>query len=428
MTGLRPSVAKQCGSRGSERKSQRRVRDMKNSFFRLAVVLGLITAVGPFAIDMYLPALPSIGGSLGATPAAVQMSLTVFFVVIGVCQLIYGPLADMFGRKPPIYVGLVLFIVGSIGCALAPNVEVLIGFRVLQALGACAGMVVPRAVVRDLHTGPEAARLMSLLMLVVSISPILAPLAGSALIAVSGWRGVFWAVTIAGIIGLVLAVLQLEETRPAAHREGSSWGSALSGYRRLLSDPSFMGLSFAGAFGISTFFVYLAGSSFVLINHFGLSPTIYSLFFGLNAVSFFGAAQLNAWLAERFGMEKVVKVAASGLALSMVALLAITAMGVERLDVMAAFLFVGYGFLGLVVPTTAVLSLDPHGEIAGAASALMGALQMVTGSVVMGVAGVFADGTPLPMIAGIAASAVISFAVTQLTLRRQPVTASAPAE
>ncbi len=148
-------------------------------FLQLAIVLGLITAVGPFAIDMYLPALPSIGGALHASPAAVQMSLMVFFFALGVCQLVYGPLSDLFGRKMPIYVGLAIFTTGSVGCAFAPNVNVLIGFRVLQALGACAGMVVPRAIVRDLYTGHDATRLMSLLMLVVSISPLLAPLTGS---------------------------------------------------------------------------------------------------------------------------------------------------------------------------------------------------------------------------------------------------------
>lgn len=399
-----------------------------SSFLRLALVLGLITAVGPFAIDMYLPALPTIGGALNASAGAVQASLMVFFVVIGVCQLIYGPLADIFGRKPPIYVGMALFIAGSIGCALAPNVEMLIAFRVLQALGACAGMVAPRAIVRDLHTGPEAARLMSLLMLVVSISPILAPLAGSAIIAVAGWRGVFWAVTIAGVIGLFLAATALEETRPKEKRAESSLSGVMSSYGELLRDPTFMGLTFAGAFGISAFFVYLSNSSFVLIDHYGLTPTVYSLFFALNAVSFFGAAQLNAWLGERFGMDRVTRIAALGFAVAMITLAAIFALGVESLAVMAGLLFVGYGFLGLVVPTTAVIAMDKHGENAGAASALLGALQMVTGAVVMAVAGLFADGTPLPMVAGIAGCAAISLAITQATLRPARTAVRAPAE
>ena len=228
---------------------------MNHRFYRLAVVLGLITAVGPFAVDSYLPALPSIGGALHASPAAVQMSLTAFFITLGVCQLVYGPLADMVGRKPPIYAGLAIFTVGSIGCAFAPTINVLIAFRVLQAVGACAGMVIPRAIVRDLHTGHQATRLMSLLMLVMSVSPILAPLTGSFIIAAFGWRGVFWALTIAAAIAFVLALTQLSETREAHHRAGSTWTSAFAAYGKLLLDPTFIGLSLTGAFGISSFFV-----------------------------------------------------------------------------------------------------------------------------------------------------------------------------
>src|ERR1700737_1296714 len=184
---------------------------MTRRFLQLAIVLGLITAVGQFAIDMYLPPLPAVGGAPPAPPAAVQISLMVFFFTLGVCQVVYGPLADIFGRKRPIYVGLAIFTIGSVGGAFAPNVNVLIGFRMLQALGAWAGMVIPRAIVRDLYTGHDATRLMSLLMLVVSISPLLAPLTGRLIIAAFGWRGVFWALTVAGAIAFLLAATQLKE-------------------------------------------------------------------------------------------------------------------------------------------------------------------------------------------------------------------------
>src|SRR6202011_965726 len=239
----------------------------------LVLVLGLITAVGPFAIDVYLPALPSMGKTLNASPAAVQMSLMAFFITIGICQLFYGPLSDIVGRKAPIYAGLIIFALGSIGCALAPDIDVLIGFRALQGFGACAGMVIPRAIVRDLHTGHEATRLMSLLMLIVSISPILAPLAGSFIIGAFGWRAVFGVLTVAALAGLLLAVTQLTETRPAEQRSDSTWRSAFSAYRLLLVDPMFIGLAFVGGFGVAAFFIYIGGASFVFINHFGLSPT-----------------------------------------------------------------------------------------------------------------------------------------------------------
>jgi MFS transporter, DHA1 family, multidrug resistance protein len=390
---------------------------MTRRFIRLAIVLGLITAVGPFAIDMYLPALPSIGGALNATPAQVQASLMAFFVTLGLCQLVYGPLADMIGRKTPIYVGLAIFTVGSIGCAFSPTINVLIGFRAVQALGACAGMVVPRAIVRDLHTGHDATRLMSLLMLVVSVSPILAPLTGSFIIAAFGWRGVFWALTVAAAIAFVLAATQLKETREAHHRAESSWASAFAGYRKLLTDPTFLGLTFVGAFGLSSFFVYLASASFVIINHYGLSPTMFSLCFAVNAASFFGVSQLTARLAAQHGLPKVIRTAVTGFAIAMSAVALLFLAGVDSLPLMMIFLFIGYGCLGLVLPTTAVLSLENHGAIAGTASALLGALQFVVGAAVMAVAGIFTNGTPKPMVVGIAVCALTAFVIARFTLR-----------
>jgi DHA1 family bicyclomycin/chloramphenicol resistance-like MFS transporter len=401
---------------------------MNTKLFRIAVVLGLLSAVGPFAIDMYLPALPSIGGDLAASPGAVQMTLLIFFLTIGFGQLLVGPLADMFGRKPPLYVGLAMFLAGSVGAALSPTVEWLILFRFIQGLGACAGMTVPRAIVRDLHTGTEAARLMSMLMLVFSISPILAPLTGSLIIDAFGWRGVFWAVTIAGVIGMVLLATSLKETRPAAARAGSTLGGALRGYWTLMGDRSFLGLTAISSFAISSFFVYLSNSSFVIIDHYGMSSRAYSLFFSVNAVSFFAMSQLTGFLSERFGLMRVVRDAVTGYATVMVALFAVMASGVDSLPVMAAFLFVGYGFVGLVIPSTSVLAMEEQGEIAGTASALMGTLQLAIGAVAMGVAGIFFDGTPLPMVAGIAICAVISFTIAHLSLGRARRVADVPAE
>ncbi|MCX8571332.1 MULTISPECIES: multidrug effflux MFS transporter [Hyphomicrobiales] len=401
---------------------------MTPQFLRVAVVLGLLSAIGPFAIDMYLPALPTIGADLNAGTAAVQMSLLVFFLSMGLAQIVVGPISDMIGRKAPLYIGLVLFAIGAVGAAVAPNIEWLIAFRFLQGLGASAGMVVPRAIVRDLHTGTEAARLMSLLMLVFSVSPILAPLTGSLIIESLGWRAVFWTVTGAAVLAVVLLATSLKETRPADHRAESSIRSALVGYRFLLGDRNFLGLTAIGGFGIASFFVYLANSSFILIDHYGLSPSIYSVFFSINAVAFIGMSQLTGWLTERFGLKRVVRVAVVGYATMMVVLLAVFASGVDRLDVLAALLFVGYGFLGLVIPTTSVLAMEEHGEIAGTASALMGTLHFAIGAAAMAVAGLFFDGTPLPMVAGITISAVIAFALAQVTLGRGRNVAEMPAE
>jgi len=207
-------------------------------------------------------------------------------------------------------------------------------------------------------------------------------------------------VSVVAVLGMVLAATLLPETRPPAARIGSNLRSAGAAYLTLLKDRHFLGLTFIGGFGMASFFVYLANSSFVLIQGYGLTPTVYSFFFSINAVAFIGTAQLTAWLTRRFGLHGVVKVAAMGFVLPMLVLLALFATGVTRLDVLAGLLFVGYGFLGLVIPSTSVLALDDHGEIAGTASALLGTLQMVTGAVMVSLLGLAMDGSVLTMVAG----------------------------
>ncbi len=385
-------------------------------YLKMALILGLLSAIGPFAIDMYLPALPAIGSSLGADVGAVQFSLTAFFLSLGVGQLLYGPVSDMVGRKPPLYFGLGLFTLASIGCALATDIQTLVALRFLQGLGAAAGMAIPRAVVRDLHTGTEAARLMSLLMLVFSVSPILAPLAGSGVIALTGWRGVFWAVTLASLIGLALVYGALQETRSEAERVESSLGSALRAYGLLLRDWHYLGLVGIGATAMAGFFVYLAGSPFVLINHYGLTPTQYSLAFSFNAIAFIGASQFTGLLGHRFGLVRLVKAAATASGLTMTAMLVYYLAGGDQLAVLIALYFVASAFMGLVIPTTSVLALEQHGAIAGTASALLGTLQMLGGAAAMGIVSLFATGKPLPMVVGMATGALIGVALTWVTL------------
>jgi DHA1 family bicyclomycin/chloramphenicol resistance-like MFS transporter len=387
-----------------------------SGFFRIALILGLLSAIGPFAIDMYLPALPAIGSSLGAPVGQVQWTLMAFFLSLGVGQLLYGPVSDMVGRKPPLYFGLGLFALASVGCALATDVQTLVVLRFLQGLGAAAGMAIPRAVVRDLHTGNEAARIMSLLMLVFSVSPILAPLAGSGVIALAGWRGVFWAVALAAVAGLVMVYGALQETRTQAERVESSLGSALRAYGLLFRDWHYLGLVGIASTALAGFFVYLAGSPFVMIDHYGLTPTQYSLAFGVNAAAFFGAAQCTALLGRRFGLVNVVKGAATASGLTMTLLLVYYLLGGDSLWVLIALYFVASGFMGLVIPTTSVLALEQHGAIAGTASALMGTLQMLGGALAMAIVSLFANGQPLPMVVGMASGALIGVALTWLTL------------
>ena len=390
---------------------------MKHSFLRLALVLGLLSAIGPFAIDMYLPALPAIGRALHADVHQVQLSLMAFFLSFALSQIVYGPASDMVGRKPPLYFGIALFAVGSIGCALAPDIHWLVAFRFVQGLGGGAPNVITRAVVRDLHTGAEATRLMSLLMLVFSVSPILAPLVGSLIIDAGGWQAIFWTIAVIGLLGLALTALALEETRPPADRTRSDLASTGRAFALLARDPHFMGLTGVMSFGVGAFFIYLSNSSFVLINHYGLTPRQYSLAFAVNAASFIGASQLAGRLAHRYGLKRVVSASVAGFALTMCAGSALNLAGVDTLATMIVMLMIGFGFLGLVVPAASVMALDHHGEIAGAASALMGTLQMVSGALVIALMGLFVDGTARPMLAGIAGVALLTWLLTWISLR-----------
>lgn len=391
-----------------------------SSFVKNAVVLGLLSAIGPFAIDMYLPALPTIAADLHASTATTQMTLMVFFLSFGTLQLVYGPWSDSAGRKPPLFAGIALFIVGAVGCALSPSIGWLIGFRIVQGIGAASVMVIPRAIIRDLHTGSEATRLMALVMLVFSVSPILAPLFGSAIIVPFGWRAVFVAVTVAAVLSLVLVAAVLPETRLPADRVEASRSQILGGFARLLRDPRFLGLTFTGGLGMASFFVFLASSSFIYIDHFGLTPTQYSLGFSVNAVGFIGMSQFAAQLGTRFGMARTVMVAAALYAAFAVLLFVVIALGVDSLAVLIVLLFFTFAFLGLVIPTTMVLAIDDHGDIAGLASALGGTLQMVTGGLMIVVASLIYDGTARPMVTLIALCAVgtVGTSVATLSARR----------
>jgi DHA1 family bicyclomycin/chloramphenicol resistance-like MFS transporter len=387
-----------------------------------------LSAVGPFAIDMYLPALPSIAEDFHASPAAVQGSLMAFFLAVALCQIIYGPISDSFGRKAPLYFGGALYAIGAIGCSLAPSIEWLIAARFLQGVGACAGMTIPRAVVRDLHTGHEAARLMSLIMLVFSVSPILAPLTGSLVIAFGTWREIFLVMAVAAVLGLVLVGLALKETRPAAERIPFDLGTISASYLELLRDRHYLGLVFIGGFGMASFFAFLSGSSFVYIEHFGLTPTQYSFAFSVNAIAFIGMAQATGYLGKRFGLPRVVKSALTFYVISTGTLFLLTLAGLDNLYVLIGLLWIGFAAMGLVIPSTAALSLENYGRTAGTAAALMGTLQLVVGAVSVGVVGAISSGGVLPMVTTIVACAIVAFLLGMVTLRGREILVEAETE
>ncbi|WP_226703620.1 multidrug effflux MFS transporter [Microbulbifer elongatus] len=397
---------------------------MKPDLIKMALMLGLLSCVGPFAIDMYLPAMPAMAEDYGVPTAMSQYTLVSFFIAFGVCQLFYGPAADMFGRKPPLYFGLVIFLLASIGCALAPTIEWLIALRFVQGVGAASVMSIPRAIIRDRYTGTEATRLMTTVMLVISISPMLAPLVGSLLMTPFGWPSVFYAVAMATVASLLLIRFALPETLPLDQRVPVKPAAMLSAFRVLFRDSYFMGMTLIGGMGMASFFSFLSIAAFLYTEYYGLSPTQFSLAFALNALGFFAASQFAANFCERFGGVTVVKWAVAGFAVSAAVNLALNLAGIDDFAILVGLLLLGNSFLGLVVPTTMVLSLDDHGPIAGTAASLGGTLQMMLGAAAIGIVSAVFDGTSLALVSAIAACGGIAALLSLLTLRQslQPAT------
>jgi DHA1 family bicyclomycin/chloramphenicol resistance-like MFS transporter len=396
---------------------------MQSSLFRTALVLALMSMVGPFAIDMFLPALPAIAGDLRVAEPVAQNTITFYFLAFGVSQLVYGPVSDMVGRKAPIFTGLAIFAAGSVWAGLAGSIEALVAARFVQGIGGAAVMVIPRAIIRDMYTGHEATRLMSLIMLVISVSPMLAPLAGSGVIALVGWRGVFVFMALASVACIAMAATLQPETLPADRRVPVNLRALWAGARTLMRSGPFLGLTLIGAFGMASFFVFISFAPFVYVETFGLTPTQFSLFFAINAGGFFGASQLAGPLGQRFTARRVMLWGTLGFAAFTVALFVVGSLGGATLAAITAFLFMGNGFMGLVIPTSMVMALEEHGEIAGLASSLGGTLQMLVGGLAVVAAGPFFDGTALPMLAAIALCATASVALALVTLRAAPATA-----
>ncbi|MFN3294319.1 MAG: multidrug effflux MFS transporter, partial [Gemmobacter sp.] len=282
----------------------------------MSIILGLVAAVGPFAIDMYLPAMPEIGRDLGVGSQAVQWTIVGYFVTFGLAQLVYGPWADQAGRKPPLYAGLALFILGTVICALAPSIGWLIAGRMVQGLGGAANMVVLRAVIRDLATGPKATRMMSTIMIVIAVSPLLAPLSGAGLLALGDWRLIFWALLAAASLSFFLIHFAVPETLTNANRQQFDLAAFRSGTKVLLADRGFMVMTFLAGFAFASFFVFIASAAFVYRQEFGLTPTQFSLAFAVNAIGFFAASQFASTLAQRLGTLRMIAAATVGFALA----------------------------------------------------------------------------------------------------------------
>ncbi len=377
-------------------------------------ILGLLSAIGPFSIDMYLPGFESIANSLNTSVAHIQLSLTSFFIGIASGQLIYGPLLDRFGRKKPLIVGLVIYIGASIGCALTNLADNLILFRFIQALGSCAGMVASRAMVRDFFGPAESAKIFSLLMLVIGVSPILAPSVGSFVIAHWGWHAIF--LVLAVITALILAVvcLSLPESQPPNPEISLLPEPIITSYWEVFTTRQFFTYAFAGGLASSGLYAYLAGSPYVMLTLFGVTEKQYGFIFALIASALIVASQLNRRVLNRHSSEKVARIALMVQSAAGIILTICCVMGTINLFVMVAIIFVFLGAQGFVFPNTSALALSPFNRLAGSASALLGSLQMACGALSSALVSYFHNGTAIPMAVVMAGCAGLSLFITLL--------------
>lgn len=348
------------------------------------LILGILTAMGPLAIDLYLPAFPALTIGLHASEGEIQASLVAFFATLALGQLAYGPISDAVGRRPPLIVGLILFLIASLGCALAPNIESLIVLRAVQGLGACACSTLPRAIVRDQKSGPDAARLLSTMFLVFGVSPLFAPTLGGVLLNFGGWRTIFYSLAALVVACLATTLWLLPETHPKGRRTTLAFAEVLSSYATLLRDKRFVFLTLASASWSGATFTYLTTSSFVYMQHFGFSAFGYGVTFGVCASGMIAASQFNAYLMRKIGARKQLAWVTLA-AMSISALLCTaTALGQMTAPVLMVGVFLLFSCQGMAIAPSSVTALDRHGDRAGAAAALMGALQMAMGSVVSG--------------------------------------------
>ena len=346
----------------------------------LTAVLGALTAFGALSIDMYLPALATIGRNIGADSVSMQTTLSVFFIGLAIGQLIYGPLSDRFGRLMPLYAGLCLYVVASIGCALATSVEGLWTGRLAQALGACAGLVISRAAVRDLFDPMQAARVFSRLMLVMGLAPVLAPLIGGQLLLVGSWRLIFWTLAVIGLLTMIAVRAILPETHRGP-RTTLHPVAVFKGFVAILRDHRFLWHALTGAFASASLLTYIVASPAVLIEHYGVSPQRFGLFFGANAVGLVAAAQLNAHWLRKQTPQRILRMSTIALFAAGVAV-AITALtGFGGVYGIAGAWFCQLTSMGFVGANAAAGALKDQGARAGSASAVLGSLQFGLGAV-----------------------------------------------
>jgi len=362
----------------------------------LIIVLGALTAFGPMSIDMYLPAFPALTRHFHATQAQVQLTLTACLAGLALGQLLYGPVSDALGRRRPLYAGLAAYAVGSALCVVAPSVGVLTGLRLVQGLGGAAGIVIARAVVRDLYSGLAAARFFSLLMLVNGLAPMLAPLFGAQVLRFTSWQGVFVVLSGYGLVLLLGVALVLPETLPVERRHRGGLRHTLRTFKGLLRDRIFVGYALGGGLVFAAMFAYISASPFVTQEIYGVSPQTFGIIFGVNALGIVLASQVNGMLLGRVAPGTLLSAALAVHLAGGLGVLASVASGSHRLIWLLPPLFLAVSMIGIVLPNTTALALSAHPEAAGSASALLGVGQFLCGAAAAPLVGLGGRGTALP--------------------------------
>lgn len=387
-------------------------------------VLGVLSALMGFAsisTDLYLPAMPEMGRALKADSGMIEWTVSGYLVGFSFGQLLWGPIADRYGRRLPVAIGIVLFIIGSAGCALSINAQAMIAWRVVQAVGACASVVLSRAMVRDLYEGDRANQMMSTLMTVMAIAPLIGPLLGGQIMAMAGWRAIFWTLVVVGAATLV-ALLRFPETLPANRRNHEPLGKAWTRYLELIKHRKILAYAGAGGFFYSGMFAYLTGTPFAYIDYYHVPPEYYGFLFGLGILGIMVTNVINAKLVTHFGGTRLMQIGTGIAAVAGVCLAVAARWDIAGLAGLVIPLFVFVSVTGFIVANAIAGALRDFPQRAGAVSALVGSIQYGSGIFGSALAGYFANGTPWPFAIVIAISAIGSFLCT-LALPRQVIAA-----
>ena len=377
--------------------------------WRLVLIIGGLSIFGPLCIDMYLPSLPRISRDLHASASAVQLTITGCLIGIAIGQLLIGPISDRQGRRRPLLVGIGAFVISSLACSLVSSVYQLDGLRFLQGLGGAAGIVIARAIVRDLFEGPIAARFFSTLMLVTGLGPILAPQIGAEILQVTSWRGIFLTLAVIASVLFVTALVKVPETLPPERRRAGGLRSTLRSMSTVGSDRSFIGYALVGSLGFGAIFAYIAGSPFLLQDIYGLSPQVFGLAFAMNAGGLVLGAQVNGHFVRRLGSGPLLTFGLIVMAVGGLVFLGAVCTHWGGLVAVLPSLFAVLFGLGFLNPNAMALAMQNHPESAGTASALFGSAQFLLGAAVAPLVGVAGDHNAIPMgivIAGLTMGAV----------------------